>query len=489
MHPDSMHVRRGTRRPLVSDDGWLLGRSAAALSLCALAWLTGWAIRTVDLSQGIAIVFLPQEACPCPDASQAAKLTAPAPAAALPQQPELPSASEVTGEVEEAVDVSVDPLNTLLDLKPPLEAFKFGSDIDATDPSSTNYAQCGGHRVSDFRTSRLLVEPHDLLPPPLLAEEGQGLSGEPLLVRRRMYYDGRPAFLVTGLVSLHTALYDAILLSDATERIEEASLAKTPLFSLLRSGRQRTIRRIDSLKSPATQHRVALTVDLCPSTRPIETQLFSWLGTLAYSTQKALPLGFAVTGAWIAEHGDEFAALRSFCAQSGLVPTWINHSYSHPRHPGRGRDLFLTHPRTRLNRETLDLELMLLEHGLVPSVYFRFPGLVVDAETLRELNDLDLVALDADAWLGNDQDIANGSVILIHGNGNEGQGLRHLRGFIAEHWLDLHEGQLEFASLDLLGHFPDYSPRVRRRSSGLARGESWLDSIERLGSPTEGETH
>lgn len=62
--------------------------------------------------------------------------------------------------------------------------------------------------------------------------------------------------------------------------------------------------------------------------------------------------------------------------------------------------------------------MVMLSQGLVPSIFFRFPGLISSDNLINQLKSWGLIPLGANAWLGNGQKIKNGSIILIHGNGN-----------------------------------------------------------------------
>jgi hypothetical protein len=64
-----------------------------------------------------------------------------------------------------------------------------------------------------------------------------------------------------------------------------------------------------------------------------------------------------------------------------------------------------------------------LARGMIPSAIFRFPGLVHDANRLRQLSRLSLMPLDADGWIAKGQPIHPRAVVLVHGNGNEPEGI------------------------------------------------------------------
>jgi hypothetical protein len=84
---------------------------------------------------------------------------------------------------------------------------------------------------------------------------------------------------------------------------------------------------------------------------------------------------------------------------------------------------FLLTPGVNFAEEVLGTEKLLISKGLVPSVFFRFPGLVANQEKMAQLSEWGLVAVGADAWIGKGQKPHPGSIVLLHGNGNEPKGL------------------------------------------------------------------
>jgi len=65
----------------------------------------------------------------------------------------------------------------------------------------------------------------------------------------------------------------------------------------------------------------------------------------------------------------------------------------------------------------------MLKNGLLPSVFFRFPGLVSDQQLVYRITDFGLIPIGTDAWLAKGQAPQAGSIVLIHGNGNEPVGV------------------------------------------------------------------
>ena len=170
---------------------------------------------------------------------------------------------------------------------------------------------------------------------------------------------------------------------------------------------------------------VYLTVDLCPSRRPFERELFEAAAALGKGAP--VPVAVAVTGVWLASHPEELAYLKGEEAAGRLSITWVNHSYHHSYDPKVPLEQnFLLTPGTDLSAEVLELEQQLLARGLVPSPFFRFPGLVSDEAAIKLLRELSLIPIGSDAWLAKGEAPRQGSFILVHGNGNEPKGVKLL---------------------------------------------------------------
>ncbi len=82
-------------------------------------------------------------------------------------------------------------------------------------------------------------------------------------------------------------------------------------------------------------------------------------------------------------------------------------------------------------REILDTERLLIANGETPSLFFRFPGLVSSDPLMETVRKFHLVTLGADAWLAIGQKPGPGSIVLVHPNGNEPEGLRRFAAAIA----------------------------------------------------------
>ena len=167
-----------------------------------------------------------------------------------------------------------------------------------------------------------------------------------------------------------------------------------------------------------------LTADMCPSRKPMETGFFEAVADLGSSNGRPVPIAIAMTGDWLRNHPAETGLLKQEIARGRLAVTWVNHSYTHHYDPKIPLERnFLLAPGTDFEREVLDTEVLMLENGLVPSPFFRFPGLVADGALMKKLRQLSLIPVGSDAWLAKGETPKQGSIILVHGNGNEPHGI------------------------------------------------------------------
>ncbi len=107
-----------------------------------------------------------------------------------------------------------------------------------------------------------------------------------------------------------------------------------------------------------------------------------------------------------------------------MAITWIDHTFNHRFDPTKAlKGNFLLEPGTDLEGEILRTEQAMLKHGMVPSVFFRFPGLVSSRALFDRVVSHGLVPVGSDAWLAKGQRPTEGSIVLVHGNGNEPIGI------------------------------------------------------------------
>jgi hypothetical protein len=169
---------------------------------------------------------------------------------------------------------------------------------------------------------------------------------------------------------------------------------------------------------------ITLTADLCPSHRPLDKVIFTDIFAEFKKVERPVPIALSVTGIWMKQHPADLQWLKQMQAKNEIYITWINHSYNH-RVSAKAplKENFLLEPGTDMNYELLETEKAMLTNGLLPSVFFRFPGLVSDQQLVFDITNFGLIPIGTDAWLAKGEQPQAGSIVLIHGNGNEPVGV------------------------------------------------------------------
>jgi len=201
---------------------------------------------------------------------------------------------------------------------------------------------------------------------------------------------------------------------------------------------------IQNIKS---KNSYMITTDLCPSSKKLDYHLYT---DIAKNTMLTIPIGIAISGSWMKYHKNDLRWLLDMQKNKLLSITWINHSYNH--NYIRERKLnsnFLLIRNTDIEKEVLDMEELMLENKLNLSIYFRFPGLVSNTIIYNQIIDYGLIPLGSDSWIGKNKFPKEGSIVLVHGNGNDPKGVRRLR-----KWLDLNKNNLNIESINKV--FIDY---------------------------------
>ena len=169
---------------------------------------------------------------------------------------------------------------------------------------------------------------------------------------------------------------------------------------------------------------ISLTADLCPSHRPLDKIIFTDIFNEFKKVEQPVPVALSITGVWMKQHPNDLEWLKKMQQDREIYITWINHSYNHRVSLSLPlKENFLLEPGTDINYEVLETEKAMLKNGLLPSVFFRFPGLVSDQQLVFKITDFGLIPIGTDAWLAKGQLPQAGSIVLIHGNGNEPVGV------------------------------------------------------------------
>lgn len=267
-------------------------------------------------------------------------------------------------------------------------------------------------------------------------------DGRHLFITRRFKYNGEQLTLTVDPVTLETKIRpDAWLGKDDLGWNEQAA---TPYLSALRAltNPPTPTENAGLIHARGAVDGVFLTVDMCPSHKPFESRFFASLAR-ARREGHAMPVAISISGYWALEHGAEFATLIGMQKRGELDIIWTNHSYTHRYIKGLAdAQNFMLMAHTDFEREVLLTEQLLISKGLTPSVFFRFPGLVSDDYLLMEARRLSLLPLGADAWLAKGKHPKRGSIVLVHGNGNEPLGIHEVKPYVADpklRWLNLRE--------------------------------------------------
>lgn len=284
-------------------------------------------------------------------------------------------------------------------------------------------------------------------------------EGTGVVLLRTLSFRGSPAYVVAEDHSFELFLASAEALDGASREPDEAERADFRYLAALVQTRNAVLCHLHPViasRAPEATTRFAVTVDMCQSRRDWEGDFFQWLVDLGAQLGRPQPVGVAMTGLWAHRHADDFDQLVAWQREGALDITWVNHSFNHQLSLDEsGRYWFLTASSVDLTQEVLDLEIMLLQQGVMFSPLFRFPGLTQDERTLAELNDLGLFALDADGWVAKGEPIEDGTVALLHGNGNEAVGIEMFRAWTSPRAEAIASGQVTLMTPTLTLPLPD----------------------------------
>jgi hypothetical protein len=248
------------------------------------------------------------------------------------------------------------------------------------------------------------------------------------LILRRFENNQKDYLLMVNPQTLQTkvnesSFYQVKLMTQAESRI---FFKNTPYARAIGKAEKQSVNIQDAgiERGMPTETGISLTADLCPSHKPLDRIIFTTLFAEFKKVEKPAPIALSVSGLWMLHHKEDLEWLKKLRDQGEIRITWVNHSYNHRvSKTAPLKENFLLEPGTNFIYEVLATEELMLKNGLVPSVFFRFPGLVSDRELVYKITDYGIIPIGSDAWLAKGQQAQAGSIVLIHGNGNEPVGV------------------------------------------------------------------
>lgn len=248
------------------------------------------------------------------------------------------------------------------------------------------------------------------------------------LILREFVNDGKNYFLLVNPQTLETKIdepgFYKVKPMDWTEA--RAFFNNTPYMRAIAKAEKRSVNIQDAgiEAGMPKESGISLTADLCPSHRPLDRRIFTEIFTEFQKVESPAPIALSITGVWMRQHPADLEWLKLQQENKEINITWINHSYNHRVSATAPlKQNFLLEPGTDINYEVLETEKAMLKNGLLPSVFFRFPGLVSDQQLVYRITDFGLIPIGSDAWLAKGQKANAGSIVLIHANGNEPVGV------------------------------------------------------------------
>ncbi|SCW85460.1 hypothetical protein SAMN03159284_04995 [Mucilaginibacter sp. NFR10] len=248
------------------------------------------------------------------------------------------------------------------------------------------------------------------------------------MILRRFDNEGRNYLLMVNPQTLETKINESSFYQIKPMTMEQARefFKSTPYQKALSKAEKQSVNIQDAgIESGIPkQTGISLTADLCPSHRPLDKRIFTDIFTEFKKVERPVPIALSITGIWMRQHPQDLAWLKQMQANREIYITWINHSFNHRVSlKAPLKENFLLEPGTDISYEVLETEQAMLRNGLLPSVFFRFPGLVSDQQLVYRITGFGLIPVGTDAWLAKGQQPQNGSIVLIHGNGNEPVGV------------------------------------------------------------------
>lgn len=244
------------------------------------------------------------------------------------------------------------------------------------------------------------------------------------MILRQFENESKTYFLLVNPQTLETKIEDRDFYQVKPMTMQEARafFKSTPYQKALQKAEKQSAKVQDAgiESGMPSDAGINLTADLCPSHKPLDRRIFTDIITEFKKVEHPVPVALSITGVWMRQHPQDLEWLKQLQQDHEIYITWINHSFNHRVSlKAPLKENFLLEPGTDITYEVLETEKAMLKNGLLPSVFFRFPGLVSDQQLVYRITDFGLIPIGTDAWLAKGQQPQAGSIVLIHGNGNE----------------------------------------------------------------------
>jgi peptidoglycan/xylan/chitin deacetylase (PgdA/CDA1 family) len=189
---------------------------------------------------------------------------------------------------------------------------------------------------------------------------------------------------------------------------------------------------------------ILLTSDLCPCVGKYSSNFYRELERIGRERGIRIPLIVFFSGNWVLKKMTFLEEIKKY----DISFIAGNHTIRHVRKKNMRTDL--------LESEILGAEKIMLEAGLLPSYFFRFPGLVHGKQDIETIARLNIIALDANVWMG--MRTRNWGFLLVHSNGVVPSEVRKFISFLNSSIKDIVEKKLVFA--DIFSYFLKFYQQI-----------------------------
>jgi hypothetical protein len=257
-----------------------------------------------------------------------------------------------------------------------------------------------------------------------------------LVTRELRFVSGETRWLAVDMENLQTAL-----LTPEIDRISNWQSADLQTNGLLGGLKEHMLRKKSvfgegksALYRRETNTNALLTTDLCPTKRLLNRDFYRAVAEMAPGGNTNLPFIIFFSGEWMVSHEDDLEWLRT----NGVRFIAGNHTFHHHIIAGKW-------PVEDFIADITNNEVTMIERGILPSCFFRFPGLTYGPEHIEALAKLNMLPLDCEMWMGQ-KDVPSWPLILLHSNGNVDIEVRMFRKFLERYGDAFRKGGFRFVT-------------------------------------------